>query len=192
MNFAFSYRGNRTQAARNSGLVWSQTLNTRPTVYIWLVPNVPITISCPWRRVCVGAFTCPCSPGVAAWHGSTRTAYFRPTPGQGPAWTGFRVKDSRPAWQSAVRLCDIQYKQRCSHVFIDSQTHVPSQGTEFVMNFALRYRGNRTHAARNSGLVWSQTLSTRPTVYIWLVPNVPITCDGNIRYQSYIHGWPSG
>ena len=39
----------------------------------------------------------------------------------------------------------LHHKKRCSHVFIDSQTHVPSQGTEFVMNFALRYGGNRTH-----------------------------------------------
>ena len=65
------------------------------------------------------------------------------------------------------------------------------------MNFALRYGGNQTHAGGNSGLLWSRTLTTWPTVYIRLVPNVPITsdgnkCDGNIRYQSYIHGWPSG
>jgi len=58
--------------------------------------------------------------------------------------------------------------------------------------FSLRYGGNRTHAAANPGLLRSQTLTTRPTVYIRLVPNVPIRCDGNIRYQSYIHGLPSG
>jgi len=34
---------------------------------------------------------------------------------------------------------------------------------------------------RNPDLMRSQTLTTRP-----------ITCDGNIWYQSYIHGWPSG
>ena len=34
----------------------------------------------------------------------------------------------------------LHHKKRCSHVFIDSQTHVPSQGTEFVMNFAFEIR----------------------------------------------------
>jgi len=106
--------------------------------------------------------------------------------------TTVMVKNSGPAWHSAVRLCDVHQKQRWSYVFIDSQTHVPSQGTEFVMNFALRYRGNRTHTGANPSLIRSQTLTTRPTVYIQLVPNAYITCDGNIRYQSYIHGWPSG
>jgi len=38
---------------------------------------------------------------------------------------------------ATVRL---HHKKRCSHVFIDSQTHVPSQGTEFVMNFAFEIR----------------------------------------------------
>jgi len=60
-----------------------------------------------------------------------------------------------------------------------------------MMNFALRYGGNRTYAGANPGLIRSQTLTTRPTVYIQLVPSGPITCDGNIRYQSYIHDWPS-
>jgi len=85
----------------------------------------------------------------------------------------------------------LHHKKR-SHVFTDSQTHVPSQGTEFVMNFALRYGGNRTHAGANPDLIRSATLTIRPTEYIRLVPKVPITCDGNIRYQSYTHGWPSG
>jgi len=62
----------------------------------------------------------------------------------------------------------------------------------YMMNFALRYGGNRTHAGANPCLIRSQTLTTRPTVYTRLVPNVPITCDGNFRYQSYRHGWPSG
>ena len=43
-----------------------------------------------------------------------------------------------------------------------------------VMNFALRYGGNRTHAGANPGLIRSQTKTTRPTVYIRLVPNVPV------------------
>jgi len=43
----------------------------------------------------------------------------------------------------------LHHKKRCSHVFKDSQTHVPSQGTEFVMNFAFEIpresnpRGNK-------------------------------------------------
>jgi len=61
-----------------------------------------ITISAE-RRVCVGAFTCPCSPGVEAWHGDPYSG-IRPTPGQGPAWTGSRFKDSGPAWRD--RRCD--------------------------------------------------------------------------------------
>ena len=36
------------------------------------------------RRVCVEAFTCPCSPGVEVWHGDPYSG-IRPTPGQGPA-----------------------------------------------------------------------------------------------------------
>jgi len=60
------------------------------------------------------------------------------------------------------------------------------------MNFALRYGGNRTGAGANPHLIRSLTLTIRPTEYIRLVSNVPITCDGNIRYQSYILGWPSG
>ena len=48
------------------------------------------------------------------------------------------------------------------------------QGQEIAMNFALRYRGKRTAAGVNPGLIQSQTLTT----YIQLVPNVPITCDG--------------
>ena len=55
------------------------------------------------RRVCVGAFTCSCSPGVEAWHGDPYSG-IRPTPGQGPAWTGSRFKDSGPAWRD--RRCD--------------------------------------------------------------------------------------
>ena len=51
-------------------------------------------------------------------------------------------------------------------VFTDSQTHVPSQGTEFVMIFALRYGGNRTHAGANPHLIRSATLTSRPTEYI--------------------------
>jgi len=63
---------------------------------------------------------------------------------------------------------------------------------QWLMNLALRYGGNRTHTGASSGLIRSRTLTTRPTMYIRLVPYVPITCDGNIRYQSYIHSWPSG
>ena len=70
----------------------------------------------------------------------------------------------------------IHHKNRCSHVFVDPQIHVPSQGTGFVMNFEVRYGGNRTHAGTNPDLIRSQTSTTRPTVYIRLVPNVPITC----------------
>jgi len=56
----------------------------------------------------------------------------------------------------------------------------------------LRYGGNRTRAGANPHLIWSATLTTRPTEYIRLVLNVPITCDGNVRYQSYILGWSNG
>ena len=49
-----------------------------------------------------------------------------------------RTRDLHGAIGGAtVRL---HHKKRCSHVFIDSQTHVPSQGTEFVMNFAFEIR----------------------------------------------------
>ena len=41
-----------------------------------------------------------------------------------------------------------------------------------VMNFALKYRGNQTHAGASSGLIRSQTLTDRPTVYIRLVLDV--------------------
>jgi len=99
---------------------------------------------------------------------------------------GSRTRDLHGAIGGAtVRL---QHKKRYSQVFTDSQTHVPSQGTEFVMNFALRYGGDRTHAGVNPDLIQSATLTIRPTEYIRLVPNVPITCDGNIQYQLYIHG----
>jgi len=53
----------------------------------------------------------------------------------------------------------------------------------------LRYGGNRTHAGANPNLIRSATLTIRPTEYIRLVLNVPITCDGNVRYQPYILGW---
>ena len=43
-----------------------------------------------------------------------------------------------------------------------------------LMKFALRYGGNRTHAGANPDLIRSVTLTTRPTEYIRLVPNVPI------------------
>ena len=61
-----------------------------------------------------------------------------------------------------------------------------------LMNFALRYGGNRTHAGANSDLLWRSALTTRPTVFIELVPRVPITCDRNFRYQLYKYSWPSG
>jgi len=56
----------------------------------------------------------------------------------------------------------------------------------------LRYRGNRTHAGTKPHLIRSATLTIRPTKYIRLILNVPITCDGNVRYQSYILGWSNG
>ena len=57
------------------------------------------------------------------------------------------------------------------------------------MNFALRYGGNRTHAGGNSGLLWSQTLTTRPTVCIRLVLNVPITWFTNVSRWSGGQPW---
>jgi len=72
--FCIEIRRESNPCGGNLHLTRSSTLTTRPTVYIRLEPNVPITISCPWRRVCVGAFPCPCSPGGIAWHGGFRTA----------------------------------------------------------------------------------------------------------------------
>jgi len=67
-----------------------------------------------------------------------------------------------------VRLYSIHHKKRCSHVFIDSQTHVPSQGTEFVMNFAIEMR--REWNPRGSKLR-SHTVSdlnhSKPCKYDW-------------------------
>ena len=57
--------------------------------------------------------------------------------------------------------------------------------TSFWWILHLRYGGNRTHAGANPHLIRSATLTIRPTEYIRLVPNVPITCDGNIRYDWY-------
>ena len=56
----------------------------------------------------------------------------------------------------------------------------------------LRYGGNRTHAGTNPHLIRSATLTIRPTEHIRLILNVPITCDGNVWYQSYILGWSNG
>jgi len=66
-------------------------------------------------------------------------------------------------------------------------SHKYSNGS--LMNFAFEIR---RESNPRSYLTRSSTLTTRPTVYIRLVPKVPITCDGNLRYQSYIHGRPSG
>jgi len=49
-----------------------------------------------------------------------------------------------------------------------------------LMNFALRYGENQTHAGVNPGLIRSQTLTTRSTVYIRLVPNAPITWANHV------------
>jgi len=66
----------------------------------------------------------PYSPGVVAWQGSTCTAK-----------TDFGVQGTRMNrilgdlhGKSVVRLCSIRHIQRCSHAFIDLQTHVPSRG----------------------------------------------------------------
>ena len=68
-----------------------------------------------------------------------------------------------------------------------------SKNTNIMMNFAFEIRRESNPRGANlSNLIRSSTLTTRPTVYIRLVPKVPITCDGNLRYQSYIHGRPSG
>jgi len=77
---------------------------------------------------------------------------------------GSRTRDLHGAIGGATM--QLHHKKRCSHVFTDSQTHVPSQGTEFVMNFVLRYGGNRTHAGANPDLIRSVTLTTRSTEYI--------------------------
>ena len=69
-------------------------------------------------------FSRPYSPGVVAWQGSTCTAK-----------TDFGVQGTRMNrilgdlhGKSVVRLCSIRHIQRCSHAFIDLQTHVPSRG----------------------------------------------------------------
>jgi len=49
----------------------------------------------------------------------------------------------------------LHHKKRCSHVFTDSQTHVP-EGTEFVMNFAFEIR--RESNPRGANLQISQGL----------------------------------
>jgi len=51
----------------------------------------------------------------------------------------------------------------------------------------LRYGGNRTHAGVNPHLIRSATLTIRPTEYIRLVPNVPITCDGTTWTGKWSH-----
>ena len=62
-----------------------------------------------------------------------------------------------------------------------------------VMNFAFEIRRESNPRGANlSNLIRSSTFTTRPTVYIRLEPKVPITCDRNLRYHSYIHGRPSG
>jgi len=63
-----------------------------------------------------------------------------------------------------------QTKQSECLVTLELTTHT------YMMNFALRYGGNRTRAGANPHLIRSLTLTIRPTEYIRLVPNVPITC----------------
>jgi len=68
------------------------------------------------------------------------------------------------------------------HGQVNASTQTRIQGQETVMNFALRYGGNRTHAGANPDLIRSATLTIQPTEYIRLVPNVPITCGfGSLR-----------
>jgi len=64
--------------------------------------------------------------------------------------------------------------------------------------FCIEIRRESNPRGPNLHLIRSSTLTTRPTVYKRLEPNVPITCDRNIvpitcdrniRFQSFIHGF---
>ena len=81
-----------------------------------------------------------------------------------PGSVGFRCTDHH----ARLRLLD--YMDR---FYAPTQTRL--QGQEVVMNFVLRYGGNRIHAGANPDLIRSQTLTIRPTEYLRLVLNVPIT-----------------
>jgi len=89
-----------------------------------------------------------------------------------------------------IRIYSYTYLYTYIYIYIYIYIHIYIY--TYMMNFALRYGGNRTHAGANPHLIRSATLTIQPTEYIRLVPKVPITCDGNIRYQSYILGWPTG
>jgi len=91
-----------------------------------------------------------------------------------------------------VCVCVCERKSVCVHDMPLSKTIIEDRHecTEEILH--LRYGGNRTHAGTIPHLIRFATLTIRPTEYIRLVPIVPITCDGDIRYQSYILGWSNG
>jgi len=86
--------------------------------WVRLPPNLNakfITISCPWRRVCVGEFTCPCSPVVLAWHCITRTAESdRP-----------RVRDPHEQ-DSESRTRDLHVNRRCDYAVYTTKRDAPT------------------------------------------------------------------
>jgi len=67
------------------------------------------------------------------------------------------------------------------------------QKQEFVMNFALRYAGIRTRMGATPALQRPLALTTRPIVYMRLVPDgfPSHVMEIHPRYQSYIHEWPN-
>jgi len=138
--------------------------------------NARFTISCPWRRVCVGAFTCTCSPGVVAWHGSTRTAESDRPRVKDPHEPGSLFKDSGSTW--CDRRCDYAVAPQKEmlprvHRLADSR---PLSGDWICDEFCIEIRRESNPREANPHLLRSLTLTIRPTEYIRLVPKVPITC----------------
>ena len=92
---------------------------------------------------------------------------------------------TRGRTDSAVRVLPCQATTPGLHGQVNAPTQTRLQGQEIVMICALRFGGNRTHAGASPDFKRSQTLTTRPTVFIRLVLNVPITRRmGSISFVS--------
>jgi len=97
----------------------------------------------------------------------------------------YRCHSSRdlPFWILCYKSAPAAYTHtnKYTYTYIDTCTWACK-----LMNFAFEIRRESNPRGANlSNLIRSSTLTTRPTVYIRLVPKVPITCDGNPWYRRF-------
>ena len=123
------------------------------------------------------------------------------------AWQVVTITQRKPTSGSRTRMNRIQRtcvaiggatvrwtsQNRCSHAFIDSQTHVPSRGLNLW--WILRWDTETFEPEWEQSLIfkgpWHQPLD-HSCIYDWYRIVFHYMWWKTMRYQSYIHEWPSG